>query len=106
MLSHAGDRTDNEIINLTKTALKMNPDFIIAAEVQPYLRGRELGEVPQLIVDTALSHGMKKCDIYTFNSPLSGTKYVVDQLQKDDLALLMVLSERENITALLHEKSI
>jgi cyanophycin synthetase len=106
MLSHAGDRTDNEIINLTKTALKMNPDFIIAAEVQPYLRGRELGEVPQLIVDTALAHGMKKCNIFTFNSPLSGAKYVVEQLQKDDLALLMVLSERENITALLHEKSI
>jgi len=58
MLSYAGDRTDDEIINLTKTALKMQPDFIITAEVQPYLRGRALGEVPQLIVDTALAHGV------------------------------------------------
>ena len=104
MLSHAGDRTNTEIINMTKTALKMQPDFIIAAEVAPYLRGRELGEVPQLIVDTALAHGMKKCNIFTFDSPFLGTKYVVEQLAKDDLALLMVLSERDKITELLLEK--
>tara|TARA_R110000744_G_scaffold21536_10_gene55645 strand:- start:3271 stop:5004 length:1734 start_codon:yes stop_codon:yes gene_type:complete len=105
MLSHAGDRTDTEIINMTKTALKMQPDFIIAAEVEPYLRGRELGEVPQIIVDTALAYGMKACNILTFDSPFSGAKYVVEQLQTDDLALLMVLSEREQITELLLEKS-
>jgi cyanophycin synthetase len=105
MLSHAGDRTDTEIINLTKTALKMKPDFIIAAEVEPYLRGRELGEVPKLIVDTALEHGMNECDISTFSSPFAGAKHIVEQLQADDLALLMVLSEREEITKLLLEKS-
>ncbi|ASP49993.1 hypothetical protein B5D82_11620 [Cognaticolwellia beringensis] len=105
MLSHAGDRTDTEIINMTKTALKMQPDFIIAAEVEPYLRGRKLGEVPQLIADTALAYGMKTCNIFTFDSPFLGAKYVVEQLAKDDLALLMVLSEREKITELLLEKS-
>ncbi|TWX72626.1 Mur ligase [Colwellia sp. C1TZA3] len=105
MLSHAGDRTDAEIINMTKTALKMQPDFIIAAELIPYLRGRAVGEVPQLIAETALAHGLKKTDIYFFDSPFAGAKYIVEQLQADDLALLMVLSERAEITELLLEKS-
>ncbi|WP_220462993.1 Mur ligase family protein [Colwellia sp. MB02u-6] len=105
MLSHAGDRTDSEIINMTKTALKMQPDFIIAVEVEPYLRGRALGEVPQLIIDTALAHGIKQHNIFTFKSPFAGAKYIIEQLQANDLALLMVLSEREEITKLLLEKS-
>ena len=105
MLSHAGDRTDTEIINLTKTALKMKPDFIVTVEVVKYLRGRAIGEIPQLIVDTALANGIKKENILSFDSPFSGAKYVIEQLQANDLALLMVLSEREEITQLLLEKS-
>lgn len=101
MLSHAGDRTDAEIIALTKAAIKMQPDFIITAEVVQYLRGRALGEVPKLIADTALAAGWKKSNILSFSSPLQGVKYIVEQLQVDDLALLMVLSEREEITAFL-----
>ena len=105
MLSHAGDRTDNEIIDMTKTALKMQPDFIIAAELVPYLRGRKLGEVPQLIVDTALAFGMNRGDIYVADSPYTGAKNIVEQLQEKDLALLMVLSDREEIIELLLEKA-
>ena len=105
MLSHAGDRTNNEIIDMTKTALKMKPDFIFAAELVPYLRGRKLGEVPQLIVDTALAFGMNRSDIYVVDSPFTGAKKIVDQLKDKDLALLMVLSDREEIIELLQEKA-
>lgn len=101
MLSHAGDRTDAEIIALTKAAIKMQPVVIVTAEVEQYLRGRALGEVPKLIADTALAAGWKQSNIFSFSSPFQGAKYIVEQLQADDLALLMVLSEREEITALL-----
>ena len=69
------------------------------------MRGRALGEVPQLISDTALAHGVKQHNIFTFKSPFAGAKYIIEQLQADDLALLMVLSEREEITELLLDKS-
>jgi UDP-N-acetylmuramyl tripeptide synthase len=105
MLSHAGDRTDTEIIDMTKTALKMKPDFIIAAELVPYLRGRELGEVPKLIVDTALAFGMKSSDIHIADSPYEGAMNIVEQLEEKDLALLMVLSDREEIIELLQDKA-
>lgn len=105
MLSHAGDRSDNEIINMTKTALTMQPDFIVAAELEHYLRGRALGEVPQLIVNTALASGMKKNNIYIADSPYKGAKHILEQLQENDLALLMVLSERTEIIELLQDNS-
>jgi hypothetical protein len=105
MLSHAGDRTDTEIIDMTKTALKMKPDYIIAAELVPYLRGRELGEVPKLIVDTALAFGMKSSDIHIVDSPYEGAMNIVEQLEEKDLALLMVLSDREEIIELLQDKA-
>lgn len=106
MLSHAGDRSDNDIINMTKIALTMKPDFIIAAELVPYLRGRALGEVPKLITDTALASGMNKSNIYIADSPYKGAKHIVEQLQEKDLALLMVLSDRTKIIELLLDKSL
>lgn len=103
MLSHAGDRSDNEIINLTKTALKMMPDYIVVAELEQYLRGRELGEVPKLIADTAIKFGMDANNIYFTKSPFTGAKHIVNQLKPNDLALLMVLSERDDIVKLLND---
>jgi cyanophycin synthetase len=74
---------------------------MVIAEITPYLRGRTLGEVPKLVVDTALAYGMKRSDIYVADSPYKGAKHIIEQLQEDDLALLMVLSDRDKITKLL-----
>jgi cyanophycin synthetase len=101
MLSHAGDRSDDEIINMTKSALKMQPDVLVTAELSDYLRGRELGEIPKLIAETAKTYGMSKENILFSDSPVSGTKTILDRLHTDDLALLMVLSDRDEVVDLL-----
>lgn len=105
MLGHAGDRSDLEIINLTETALKMKPDYIVVTEVEAYLRGRELGEVPKLIANTAIKHGVDAKNIYFSERPLTGAKHIVDQLKANDLALLMVLADRDEIVKLLTDNS-
>lgn len=101
MLSHAGDRSDDEIINMTKSALKMQPDVLITAELNDYLRGRELGEIPKLMAKTAKEYGMSEENILFTDSPLTGTKAIIEQLEADDLALLMVLSNRDEVVELL-----
>jgi UDP-N-acetylmuramyl tripeptide synthase len=101
MLSHAGDRSDDEIINLTKSALKMQPDVLITAELSDYLRGRELGDIPKLMAATAEKCGMSKDNIIFTESPVSGTKLSIERLEDDDLALLMVLSNRDEVVELL-----
>ena len=101
MLSLAGDRTDQEVINMTKSALKMQPDVLVTAELESYLRGREIGDIPSLMAKTAIENGMSAENILYAEGPLAGTNNILEQLQPDDLALLLVLSERNNVIKLL-----
>ena len=105
MLSHAGDRSDQDIINMTKSALTMKPDVLIAAEIVDYLRGRAPGEVSHLIAKTAIESGLSAENIYFAADPYQGTLQIINQLSSQDLALLMVLSGRDKVIDLLKNKT-
>ncbi|PCI65358.1 MAG: Mur ligase, partial [Gammaproteobacteria bacterium] len=49
LICQAGDRNDELIKGLVKSALKAKPDVLLICELESYLRGRELGEMPKLI---------------------------------------------------------
>lgn len=97
LMSSAGDRSDEDIIEMTRAALKMNPDFIYFAEVEKYLRGRELGETQALMKKTALELGFQPQRINLVPSPFTGTQEILAQLHADDLAAIMALTERDEI---------
>lgn len=103
MLSHAGDRSDQDIRDVTATALNFKPDVIVAAELEGYLRGRVLGEIPDLIEQSAAEHGIQPNRIQRAASPPQAAETILDQLQPGDLALLLVLSERDAVMNLLKE---
>jgi cyanophycin synthetase len=105
MLSHAGDRSNDDIIKMTKSALKMKPDILVAAETVEYLRGRELGEISNLIAKVAIESGMSADNIYFSEGPYQGAQQIVNQLSANDLALLIVLSERNEVIELLTKKT-
>ena len=105
MLSHAGDRSDQDIRDVTETALALQPDFVIAAELEDYLRGRESGEVTKLIVETCTRHGMSRDAVIAAASPSQGAEKVVKLLELGDVALLLTLSEREEVFRILRSKS-
>jgi cyanophycin synthetase len=101
MLSHAGDRSDRDIRSVTATALTFSPDFVIAAELPDYLRGRETGEVSALIADECQRQGLAPDRIITATSPADGVRKVLTRLQPGDLALLLALSDRDEIFGML-----
>jgi UDP-N-acetylmuramyl tripeptide synthase len=101
MLGHAGDRSDTEISNLTRCIMDIDPDYLMIVENPEYLRGRSLGDIPQLITDTALSCKMLQQQIFYAGTPTMGTKQIIEQLQDGDLVFLMVLSERDSVVKLL-----
>ncbi|MFT5720859.1 MAG: cyanophycin synthetase [Motiliproteus sp.] len=105
MLSMPGDRSDQEITESTQAVLAMQPDLLVVAELEVYLRGRELGEVPRLIADAAVAMGLPAQKILFSDSPYSGAKLIVEQLQRGDLTLLLALSDREEIIDLLGKVS-
>jgi len=97
LMSSAGDRSDEDIIAMTKAALKMNPNCIYFAEVEKYLRGRALGEVTELMKKTAQKCGYTSEQIIQVSSPILGTQQIVSKLQGCELVLIMALTQREKI---------
>ena len=103
LLGHAGDRSDQDIRDVTLTALDLKPDYVVAAELEDYLRGRELGEVTRLIETTCKDSGVPGDQIFITGSPSEGVARIVGMLEPGDVALLLVLSEREKVFALLEQ---
>ncbi|WP_281973122.1 Mur ligase family protein [Ruegeria faecimaris] len=101
MLSHAGDRSDQDIRDVTATALNFQPNVVVATELEGYLRGRDSGEISDLIEKTALEHGYGAEQILRAASPTQAASMILEKLQPDDIALLLVLSDRDAVLAML-----
>ncbi|AVO36688.1 Mur ligase family protein [Pukyongiella litopenaei] len=106
MLSHAGDRSDGDIRDLTMGVLALDPDMVVAAEIEDYLRGRSPGELPALIRRTCLDAGMAADAVLTAGSPRDGAERILDMVGPGDLALLLVLSDRARVFELLEQRGI
>ncbi|MEM7091279.1 MAG: Mur ligase family protein, partial [Pseudomonadota bacterium] len=102
MLGHAGDRSDEDIRNVTLSALGFNPDVVVAVEMEGYLRGRQLGEIPELIKQAATEAGVSPDCVLYAKSPTAAVRTILDLVQPGDLALLLVLSERDAVFELLN----
>jgi cyanophycin synthetase len=103
MMSAGGDRADEDISVMIEAGMLMKPDKVVSAELKTYLRGRPEGEIPALCAKIAKNHGMSDDDILTAGSPTDAAKLIIEQLEKGDLALLLVLSERDEVVALIEQ---
>lgn len=101
LLSHAGDRSDDDIRGLVRGALTLHPDLVVVAENPKYLRGRALGDVPALMRQSCLDLGMRPDQVLASDRPAAGTKMILNLVQPGDLALLLVHDDRDDIFALL-----
>jgi UDP-N-acetylmuramyl tripeptide synthase len=101
LIGHAGDRSDQDIIDLTRAALTLRPDVIVATEIETYLRGREVGEVTALIATECVRNGTPDDAIVKLSSPSEGAKHIIDVLEPGDLALMLALDERDQIFEML-----
>lgn len=105
MFSHAGDRSDEEIQDLTRAVIGLDADLYIIAELERYLRGRELGDIPDVVKACLHDNDVSDDKIKTVADPLEGTKLALHNVQPDDLILLFVLSDREMVDDYLNSLS-
>ena len=56
-----------------------------------------------MVADTAIAEGMPEENILLVDSPYAGAEEIVKQLQAGDLALLLALSDRDQIISLLRK---
>jgi UDP-N-acetylmuramyl tripeptide synthase len=101
LICHAGDRSDQDIKDLTKGAIGFRPDLVVAAEIEDYLRGRELGDVPALIAEECVANGIADDALKFAASPGEGTELILENLDQGDVALILALADRERVFELI-----
>ncbi|WP_293750177.1 Mur ligase family protein [uncultured Paraglaciecola sp.] len=95
MFSHAGDRSDEEIRNLTAAVTELDASLYVVTELERYLRGREIGEVPEIVSQYLGQQSIPPENIQYAANPLEGAKIAMDFAQSGDVVLLFVLTDRE-----------
>ncbi len=101
MVGQAGDRDNQLVRGLVKSALLAEPDCLVICELQHYLRGRQVGEIPALIAQYALEMGMQSEQIIHAESSLAGAKKALDWAQSGDVLLLLSLTDRQQVIDLI-----
>ena len=104
MLGHAGDRSDDDIRDLTLGAMPLSPDKVVIVELPDYLRGRESGEVSEVIRRTCIESGLVNAQLSLCANPREGAAVALDWLEEGDLALLLVLSDRAAVIDLIQAR--
>ena len=97
MFSHAGDRSDDEIRNLTDAVTGLDASLYVVTELEHYLRGREIGDVPRIVGKYLRQQSIPSEKIHYATDPLEGTKIAMDFAQPGDVVLLFILADREKV---------
>jgi cyanophycin synthetase len=97
MFGSAGDRSDEHIAAIARGVCLMEPDRVVITELDDYLRGREPGEVSQVMKQACLLAGISDTNIELVDSPLAGVKLVLSKMGAGDLGLFLVLTERDGV---------
>jgi cyanophycin synthetase len=97
MFGHAGDRSDQDIRNLTDAVVALGAEHYIISELEVYLRGRELGDIPAIAQAALSEHGIAEHASFISSDPLSGAKHALSLAAPGDVILLFVLDQREQV---------
>jgi UDP-N-acetylmuramyl tripeptide synthase len=103
LLGQAGNRDDEAIGELARTAVRFSPDRVVIKELPRMLRGRLPGEVPRLI-ESALRHaGLPPDRIYCEPDEEAAARYLLNGAQAGEVIVLPVHTRevRERIHAAL-----
>lgn len=102
-LGHAGNRLDDALRAVARTVARYRPDRIVLKDVDGYLRGRNAGDVAQVIGEALQAEGVPRQTIDVIPDEVQGIRSLLDWAQPGDLLVLPVLGvkAREEILAIL-----
>jgi cyanophycin synthetase len=88
LLGQAGNRENADIEALAKTAARYQPDLIVLKDIEGFLRGREVGEIPAMIEKTLIADGVEHANIKTELSEFAAAQMLVEWAQAGDVIVL------------------
>jgi len=101
VIGQAGDRDDEAIRELARTAWTFQPDRVIVKEMPEMLRGRQLGETPAILMDEFLRLGAPPESVTRTDSELEAVREALGWARPGDLLVLLVHTQRDEVLALL-----
>ena len=103
LLGQAGNRGNEAIADLARTAAAFEPHYIVLKEIAGMLRGRAPGEVPALLQDGLLAAGYPPGSIHTVANEVDAAHHLLRWAQPGDVLVLPVhqLAARTALAALL-----
>ncbi|HET8762896.1 MAG TPA: hypothetical protein VFM12_05730, partial [Gemmatimonadales bacterium] len=103
VLGQAGDRTDDALRALARSAWARKPDRVILKEMGRYRRGRAEGEVRHVLEAELLSLGASAEMIEQVETEEDATRSALAWAQEGDLLILLVHEKREAVVRVLEE---
>jgi UDP-N-acetylmuramyl tripeptide synthase len=104
LLGQAGDRDDQAIRDLARTAWRLRPDRVIVKELPTMLRGRQPREVPAILEAELLHLGAHREDLAYAATELEAVRQALAWARPGDLLLLLVHTDREEAMAMLRRR--
>jgi cyanophycin synthetase len=101
LLGQAGDRSDEDIRDLTRKVWASQPEHIVVKEMTKHLRGRAPGEVTALISHELERLGAPQDRIGHAASELEAVHQAFDWAKPGDLLVLLLHAERDTVLELL-----
>jgi cyanophycin synthetase len=107
LLGHAGNRRDEDIAELAAVAAAHGPDLVVVKEDEGHLRGRQPGEVPEILRRALLASGLPETAVVVQMSERAAASYAIEAARPGDaVALLMHSSSaRDAILSLLRGRA-
>jgi UDP-N-acetylmuramyl tripeptide synthase len=102
MVGQAGDRSDEAIRQLARAVWSLPPDHVVVKDMDEYLRGRPVGEVPALLTDEFSRLGLADHAISRAGPDLAAVRKSLEWALPGDLLVLAVHQDRQAVLQLLN----
>ena len=101
LIGQAGDRSDDAIRDLARSALALRPDRVVLKEMERYLRGRRPGEIPGIMADELARLGLPPGAVSRPGTEVAAVRDALAWARPGDLLLLAVHQDRPLVLALI-----
>lgn len=90
LLGQAGNRGDEAIRDLARTAAAVLPDLVVLKDLDGYIRGRRAGEVPEILREQLLLQGLPEADLQTILPEVEAAQAILAWSRPGDVLVLPV----------------
>jgi cyanophycin synthetase len=101
VIGQAGDRDEEAIRELARAASAFPADRFLIKELPEMLRGRQPGEVPEILEDELRRLGVPADRLERVDSEIEAVRRALDWARPGDLLVLLVHTQRKKVLELL-----